>query len=81
MITAIEIKERMDAQPFKPFRLCLSDGKSYDITNHDAAFTGRSTVYVGIYLDAKDIAERFAQIALMHIARLEDLAPAEPAKA
>jgi hypothetical protein len=33
MITAIEIKERMDAQPFKPFRLCLSGGKSYDITN------------------------------------------------
>jgi hypothetical protein len=39
MITAIELKERMHAQPFKPFRLCLSDGKKYDINNHDMAWT------------------------------------------
>jgi len=54
MITAIELKERMHAQPFKPFRLCLSDGKTYDINNHDMAWVIRGTVYVGLNLDAND---------------------------
>jgi hypothetical protein len=80
MITAIELKERMHAQPFKPFRLCLSDGKTFDINNHDMAWVIRGTVYVGIDLDANDLAERAAQCAILHITRLEDLAPAEPKK-
>jgi len=75
MITAVELKERMHAQPFKPFRLCLSDGKTYDINNHDMAWVIRGTVYVGINLDANDLAERAAQCAILHITRLEDLAP------
>ena len=78
MITAIELKERMHAQPFKPFRLCLSDGKTYDINNHDMAWVIRGAVYVGINLDSNDLAERAAQCAILHITRLEDLAPAKP---
>jgi hypothetical protein len=80
MITAIELKERMHAQPFKPFRLCLTDGKTYDIQNHDMAWVIRGTVYVGLNLDANDLAERAAQCAILHITRLEDLGPAEPSK-
>ena len=80
MITAIELKERMNVQPFKPFRICLSDGKTYDINNHDKAWVIRGTFYVGINLDANDLAERAAQCAILHITRLEDLSPAEPTK-
>jgi len=80
MITAIELKERKQAQPFKPFRLCLSGGKTYDINNHDMAWVIRGTVYVGINLDANDLAERAAQCAILRITRLEDLARAGPTK-
>jgi hypothetical protein len=61
----------MNTQPFKPFRVCLSDGKSYDITNHDMAFVKSSTVEIGTELDAEGFAEHCAECAILHITRLE----------
>jgi hypothetical protein len=79
MITASELKARMIAQPFVPFRICLSDGKTYDITNHDMMFMSRNSVYIGVALDAEDIAERLVQCAILHITRVEDNIPANAA--
>ena len=79
MITALELKERMDLQPFKPFRICLSDGKSYDITNHDMMFVKRNAVLIGINFDDNSIAERLVECALLHITRVEDIPAAQAA--
>jgi len=79
MITALELKERMDLQPFKPFRICLSDGKSYDITNHDMMFVKRNAVLIGIDFDDNSIAERLVECALLHITRVEDIPAAQAA--
>ena len=73
MITAVDLKDRMHFQPFKPFRICMSDGKTYDITNHDMMFITRNTVYIGINLDANDLVERAVQCAILHITRVEDI--------
>jgi hypothetical protein len=79
VVTALELKIRMTAQPFMPFRICMSDGKTYDITNHDMAWVTRNAVYIGMSLDADDIAERTAQCAILHITRIEDNIPAKAA--
>jgi hypothetical protein len=79
MITALELKERMELQPFKPFRICMSDGKTYDITNHDMMFVKRNAVLVGIDFDDNSIAERLVECALLHITRLEDIPAAQAA--
>jgi hypothetical protein len=79
MLTALEFKERMTAQPFKPFRICMSDGKTYDITNHDMMFVKRNAVLVGIDLDNNSIAERLVECALLYITRVEDLTTAQAA--
>jgi len=79
MITALEIKTRLTAQPFRPFRICMSDGKTYDITNHDMAWVTRNAVHVGVVMDADDIAERTVQCAILHITRVEDNVPAKAA--
>lgn len=79
MITALELKQRMDAQPFKPFRICMTDGKTYDITNHDMMFVKRNAVMVGLNFDADSIAERFAECAILHITRVEDIPAAQAA--
>ena len=76
MITAEQIRELLRAKPFKPFRICLSDGKGYDITNHDMAMVGRNTVEVGVNLDTQGFAAYFARCSILHITRLEDLQPA-----
>ena len=73
MITASELKARMTAQPFVPFRVCISDGKSYDITNHDMMWVARNAVYIGVESSkADDIADRVVQCAILHITRVED---------
>jgi hypothetical protein len=75
----LELKERMELQPFKPFRICMSDGKTYDITNHDMMFVKRNAVLVGIDFDDNSIAERLVECALLHITRLEDIPAAQAA--
>jgi hypothetical protein len=73
MITGQEIRELLQAKPFKPFRICLSDGSHYDITHHDMAMVGRTTVEVGINVDRQGFAEYFARCAILHITKVEDL--------
>ncbi len=68
-----QIRELLQARPFKPFRICLSGGTHHDITNPDMAFVGRNTVGIGRNLDPEGLAESFARCSLRHITRLEDL--------
>ena len=73
MITAKQLRELLQTKPFKPFRICLSDGTHYDITNHDMAFVGKNTVEVGLNLDPDRFAEYFARCSILHITKLEDM--------
>ena len=36
-----EIRELRDAEPFVPFRICLTDGKFYDIPHRDFLMISR----------------------------------------
>jgi hypothetical protein len=77
MMTAALLKQRMEAQPFRPFRIHMPDGKTYDITNHDAMFVKRNVVEIGADLDADSIAERFMQCSILHITSVEGLTSAK----
>ena len=79
MVTAQELKALMSAQPFVPFRICMSDGKTYEVPNHDVMLVNRNTVFIGVSLDADDIAERTVICAILHIARIEHNIPAKAA--
>ena len=79
MISALELKQRMDAQPFTSFRICMSDGKTYDITNHDMMFLKRNAILVGIVLYSDSIAVRFVECVLLHITRIGDIPTAQAA--
>jgi hypothetical protein len=78
MITARQIRELLHARPFKPFRICLSDGTHHDITHHDLAWVTRNTVEVGMNPDAEGFAEYAARCSLLHITRVEDLPEPAP---
>jgi hypothetical protein len=79
MITARNLKERMNAQPFKRFRLCLSDGRTFDITDHDMAWVKAVTIEIGIELNAAGLAVHTAECAIFHITRVEDIPTAQAA--
>ena len=76
MFNAEQIRQLLTAKDFKPFRLCLSDGTSYDILNHDMALVGRNSVEIGVNPDPQGIAEKFVRCAIIHITQIEDLQPA-----
>src|SRR5437773_12158988 len=47
-----EIKELLDAKPFAPFRLHMTDGNSLDITQPDNAIVSRAKIVLGVGSDA-----------------------------
>jgi len=73
MVTALQIRKRLNETPFRPFRIHLSDGSSHDVPNHDAAFVSRQGVEVGIDQDEHSIPGRVVFCAMLHISRIEDL--------
>jgi hypothetical protein len=61
-------------QPFAPFRIYASDGRTYDVRHPDQALVSWSRVILP--LSTRDeIPERFEHLALTHIIRVEELPP------
>ena len=73
MFNALELKKLMAAQPFQPFRVRMSDGKSYEVPNHDAAFVTCNYLEIGTDLDPDQIPGTVTRCAILHITEIEDL--------
>lgn len=73
-MTAEEIKIFVDRQPFKPFRLHLSDGRSFEIRHPDFIWVLRSRVEIGLADDPKSTTPDRAEFcSLLHVVSLEEL--------
>jgi len=69
-----DIRELRDAQPFVPFRICLSDGKSYEIPHRDFVMISRTVIDVGISNESEPgIYDQIVRISPLHIVRVENL--------
>ena len=74
MIRAEDVKEHLDTRPFEPFRIVMTDGKTYDVTHPDLCIISRSTLYVGHANPRKPgVAAGVDHCALVHIVRFEPL--------
>jgi hypothetical protein len=73
MFNAMELQKLMKAVPFQPFRVRMSDGKSYEVPNHDAAFVTRNYLEIGTELDQNNIPGTVTRCAILHITQIEDL--------
>ena len=73
MITAKQLRALMHANPFKPFRVHLSDGSHHDVLNHDAAFVEAGTLDIGVDLNAEGFAQDIIRCSILHITRIQDL--------
>jgi hypothetical protein len=65
-----DIKELLDEHPYKPFRVFMTEGKTFDILHRQFAFLMKSRLLVGIPSETPDHAH---QCALPHIVRIEEL--------
>ena len=73
MFTAGQIKKRLDERPFRPFRIRMSNGETYDVPHHDAAWILQNAVEIGLDPNAEGIALNTRRCAILHIARIEDI--------
>jgi hypothetical protein len=69
-----DVREHVATQPFEPFRVCMFDGETFDVTHPDLCLIGRSAVKV-VIPDAKKswMYDRLAHCALIHITRIEPI--------
>ncbi len=62
------------AAPFRPFRIHLNSGKSYEIRHPEMLKVGRSSINVFWYAgDPQDPYERMEMVSLLLIERIEPL--------
>jgi hypothetical protein len=79
MITAMQLRERMNEIPFRPFRITLSDGRAFNVPNHDVALVKRNSIEIGIELDSRSFAQKYVECAILHITSIEDISTAQAA--
>jgi hypothetical protein len=64
-------------RPFQPFRVYITDGAIYEVRHPDLCMAGTRSVLIGIpgatYIEP--VYDRFVNIDLLHITRLEPLPP------
>ena len=75
-----DVLEFLRRRPFRPFRLTLRDGRTYDVMHPELAIVGRSSVEVGLARpeDPDNIAERLISVSLLHIMQIEPLESVVP---
>jgi hypothetical protein len=73
MFTARILKNRMDQEPFRPFRIRMSNGEAYEIPHHDAAWVLRDSVEIGLDPDAEGLVALTRRCSILHIASIEDI--------
>ena len=72
-----DLRELLRRQPFRPFRLFVSDGATYDVIHPEMAHILRATIQ--IILPASGIlgipVERMVLVSFIHITRVEVFPP------
>ncbi|MBI2926327.1 MAG: hypothetical protein HYY24_11570 [Verrucomicrobia bacterium] len=74
MLKPEDILALRDAEPFVPFDLHLSDGRTFHIENRDFMWVFKNRVHVAIPSGEGRPLDREERIALMHIVSAEELA-------
>lgn len=71
-------RDLLNQRPFKPFRLVMSSGQTYEVRHPEMAFLTRSDIVVGIDAD-EGVPADFKICALLHVTAVEPLSPSASA--
>ena len=76
MIGPDDVLRLVRQQPFRPFRIHMTDGATFDIRRPELAWVFPRRVVVGIPHERKGLLQDMHYCAILHITRLEELADA-----
>jgi hypothetical protein len=69
----VEIRSHLRRQPFRPIRIYISDGSSYDIRHPELALVTRTEVIIALDAGDDEIPERSVYCDPIHVTRIEPL--------
>jgi hypothetical protein len=71
-----DLRGWIDAEPFVPFRLVMTDGRGFEITSPNMLWPGRDTAMIGLPDRAEpDMPAGHITVSMLHIIRVEPLGP------
>jgi hypothetical protein len=65
------IRKLLRQQPFKPFRLVMSSGKTYEVRHPEMAWVLRNDILVGVDITDDGMPAEFDICPLLHVASIE----------
>lgn len=81
-MTQEELQKAAHRQPFKPFRMVLTTGATYDIRHSDLIMVGKRSATIGITHQPDNTVYDYAfMIDLFHIVGIEELPVSSPPSA
>jgi hypothetical protein len=72
-MTVQTIRELLAQRPFRPFRLVMSSGQSYDVRHPEMALLTRTSILVGIDVAEDGVPAEFKSCSLLHATAIEPL--------
>jgi hypothetical protein len=77
----VDFRNWLRREPFKPFRIHLTNGATFEVRHPEQAAVSRATVDLAYpnSTDAGLAGERAVTVVLLHITHLEPIRPAGPA--
>ena len=74
-MTLQTFRELLAQRPFKPFRLVMSSGRSYEVRHPEMALLTRTSLLVGTDVAEDGVPAEFKICSLLHVATVEPLNP------
>jgi hypothetical protein len=74
-----DLHKKLQARPFRPFRIHLSDGAAYDVMHPELLLLGRRSLVLGLASRPEEtVYERTIDIDLIRIVRMEQIETTAP---
>ena len=74
-MTVQTFRDLLKKTPFRPFRLVMSSGQSYEVRHPEMAWLTRTDILVGVGEEDDGIPAEFKICSLLHVTAVEPLSP------
>ncbi len=75
-MTVQTFRELLAQRPFRPFRLVMSSGQTYEVRHPEMAMLTRTDILVGVGETDDGVPAEFRICSLLHVTSIEPLRPA-----
>jgi hypothetical protein len=75
-MTVQTFRNLLAARPFKPFRVVMSSGQTYEVRHPERAFVTKTDLLVGIDIEDDGVPAEFKICSLLPVTAIEPLEPA-----